>query len=360
MRAGRPVLLVTAGLATAAVVAVVVTRGSGSPSPERRLASRLDDVVAAGAPGALGLAQNRWRTIRGASGLADRATRRPVRPTDRFRIGSITKTFVAAVVLQLVAEGTLKLDAPVERWLPDLVPRGITVRQLLDHTSGLYDYVNDPRTFRTGATSPRRLVDLALSHAPNGRPGERYGYASTNYVVLGLLVERATGTSLSEQLARRIFRPLRLGRTSFDPGAAAPEVHGYQAPTRDGIEVAEPEDTRGKSAAWAWAAGAIVSDTRDVARFFAALLGGRLVPRTLLEHMVPDRGYGLGLLAYRTRCGPAVGHSGHVLGYVSVAWSAPDGSRQAVALANRYPLGPDGERALRRALEAAYCDVPHR
>ena len=279
-----------------------------------------------------------------------------MRTTDRFRIGSITKTFVAVIVLQLAAEGRLGLDAPVARWLPDLVPRGITVRQLLAHTSGLSDYVDDPRAFTGKISDPRRLVALGVSRPPLGKPGERYAYASTNYIVLGLLVEHVTGTSLRRALEQRIFRPLRLSRTTFEPSTASElRVRGYLAPTRDGLVVGEPEETSGRSASWAWAAGAIVSDSADLATFFAGLLDGRLVPRSLLRQMVPEHGYGLGLAAFDTPCGVAVGHTGNLLGYVSAAWNTRDGDRRVVMMSNTFPLTPEAELAFHRALGVAFC-----
>jgi len=354
MSHGRAAVAIAAAL-TALVALAAVVALLRAPTREERLSSLLDEVVAAGAPGVLALVQDSSGTWSDASGLADRARGEPLRTADRFRIGSITKTFVAVLVLELAAEGRLALDAPVDRWLPGLVPRGITVRQLLSHTSGLFDYVNDSRTLADGVSDPRRLVALALSHPPLGRPGERYAYASTNYVVLGMLVERRTRTSLEERLARRIFRPLQLTHTTFESSTTL-RVHGYRAPTRDGIIVGEREDTIGESASWAWGAGAIVSDANDLASFFAALLKGRLVPRSLLRQMVPERGYGLGLAAFRTPCGTAVGHTGNLLGYVSVAWASQDGSRRIVMMANTYPLGAEAERAFHRALDTAFCD----
>jgi D-alanyl-D-alanine carboxypeptidase len=343
-------------VAIAAAVAVgLVNATDDRPSREASFTPLLDEVVAAGAPGAL-LVVDDDKPWSGARGLANRARRTPMRASDRFRIGSITKTFVATVVLQLVAEGRLNLDGPVERWLPGLVPRGITVRHLLGHTSGLVDYVNDSAAFTGRIADPRKLVVLAASHPPLGKPGERFGYASTNYLVLGLIVERVTGTSLKVQLSRRLFGPLRLTHTSLDTSAASRlRVHGYVAPTRDGIIVGDREDTTGRPAPFAWAAGAIVSDARDVATFFSALLRGKLLPASLVREMIPQAGYGLGLVAYRTPCGTAFGHTGNLLGYVSAARSSRDGKRRIVLLANAYPLGSDGERAFRHVLDVAYC-----
>jgi D-alanyl-D-alanine carboxypeptidase len=350
-RASLALLVAIAAAVTVALVKATVDR----PSREPALTHLLDEVVAAGAPGALMLVDDD-KPWSGARGLANRARGTPMRATDRFRIGSITKTFVATVVLQLVAEGRLTLDAPVERWFPGLVPRGVTLRHLLGHTSGLFDYVNDPAAFTGKIADARRLVALAASHPPLGKPGERFGYASTNYLVLGLIVERVTGTSLETQLRRRLFGPLRLSHTWLDtPAASRLRVHGYIAPTRDGIIVGDREDTTGRPAPFAWAAGAIVSDARDVATFFGALLGGKVLPASLVREMTPQAGYGLGLVAYRTPCGAAFGHTGNLLGYVSAARSSRDGKRRVVLLANGYPLGSDGERAFRHALDLAYC-----
>ena len=350
----RAALVLAAVLAALVVVAVLV---SGRESAgEDALPSLLADVVEAGAPGVLVLIDDGTSRQSIAAGLADRTSKRRMLHTDRFRIGSITKTFVATVVLQLVAEGRLTLDGPLARWLPGLVPAGITVRQLLAHRSGLFDYVNDPRVASGLVSGPRRLIALAVSHGRLGGPGERYAYSSTNYLLLGLLVEQVTRTSLEGQLERRIFVPLGLTRTSFDSETALDlPVHGYRAPTRSGIILGEREDASQDRASWAWAAGAIVSDAGDLSTFLTALLHGRLVPSELLEEMVPERGYGFGLASFGTSCGTAVGHTGNLLGQVSVVWSTPDGSRRVVMMANTYPLGADAERAFHRALERAFC-----
>jgi D-alanyl-D-alanine carboxypeptidase len=341
-------------IVVAAAALVVVTRRAETPEPQ--LGALLEDVVAAGAPGALALVVDGSSRQTAASGLADRERGRPLRPDDRFRAGSITKSFVASVVLQLAAEGKLGLDDPVERWLPGLVPAGITVRHLLAHTSGLPDYVDDPRVVAGRRFAPRALVAIATSRPSLGLPGERYAYASTNYVVLGLLVERVTRTRLAVQLERRIFRPFHLSATSFAPVAARElDVRGYRAAIHDGLVRGELKPTTGADASWAWAAGAMVSDADDLATFFTALLEGRIVPEPLLGQMIPERGYGLGVATFRTPCGIAVGHTGNLLGYVSVVWSTPDADRQVVLMVNTYPLAPDAEQAIHHALESAFC-----
>jgi D-alanyl-D-alanine carboxypeptidase len=204
-------------------------------------------------------------------------------------------------------------------------------------------------------------VRIASGLRPEGRPGERFAYASTNYVVLGLLVERITGTTLAEQLRRRVIVPLGLRDTSFLPGATIPgrHVHGYAPSQHDGIvsSLATARDRSAASASWAWAAGAVVSSAPDLSRFLGALLGGRLLPPRLLTMMRPASGarYGLGLATFPTPCGTAVGHTGNLLGTVSAAWSTPDGRRRVVAMTNSYPLSPAADAAFRRLLDEAYC-----
>src|SRR5262249_19201622 len=147
-----------------------------------------------------------------------------------------TKTFVAAIVLQLVGEGRLSIADTVERWLPGVVPGGerITLRQLLNHTSGLFDYAEDNTFGRQLAHpkkvwSPRQLIRIATAHPPLFAPGARWSYSNTGYILLGLIVEQATGNPLGSELRRRIFAPLRLRSTSFDtkPQIAGQHAHGY-------------------------------------------------------------------------------------------------------------------------------------
>ena len=141
-----------------------------------------------------------------------------MRPADRFRVGSVTKSFMATVLLQLVGERKLRLDDSLERWLPGVVPNGrsITVRELLQHTSGLYDYVDDS-AFRTAVLAnplrvwtPRQLVRIAVSHHPLFRPGRRWSYSNTNYILAGLVIQAVTHRTVAAELRNRIFRPLDL------------------------------------------------------------------------------------------------------------------------------------------------------
>jgi len=182
---------------------------------------------------------------------------------NRFKIGSITKTFVATAVLELVRDGTLRLDDTVAHWLPGLVPNThITVKQLLRHQSGLFDYFEDARAtepYLAGdlgyVWAPRALIKLAASHPPNFPPGTAFSYSNTNYLVLGLIVERATGRSLRQELRRRIFRPLHLSSTRFPTSQRfGPRLaHGYLWSAQD------RQDVTAVRQSLAWAAGGVVS-----------------------------------------------------------------------------------------------------
>lgn len=351
-----------------ALSAVAFLASSREPD-EEGLEPLLERVAEAGAPGVLLLVRDGSEIRSGVRGVADRDRARPVRAGDRFRVGSVTKTFVATVVLQLVGEGRVWLGDTVEEWLPGLVPGGrrITVRHLLSHRSGLFDYVEDPKVFApyaqepAHAWDPRRLVEIAVAHPPPFPPGRRFAYSSTNYLLLGLIVEAATGTPLEQQLRERIFEPLGLRQTTFAPRfVSGPYIHGHRAPSHQGVITGPPVDTSRQAATWTWAAGAIVSSADDLRRFFATLLEGRLLPPGLLREMetlVPAGRlrYGLGLAVFPTPCGDAWGHTGNVQGTVTVAWNRRDASRQIVLVVNTYPLSGDLEAAVLRVQTAAFC-----
>jgi D-alanyl-D-alanine carboxypeptidase len=333
------------------VVVVLLASCGASGVDQQQL---LDKVVeTGGAPGVLGLVRSQRETWQGASGLADVGSARPMRADVRFRAGSVTKTFVAVVVLQLVAEGRIRLD--------ERVAGQARVRDLLAHTSGIADLVDLPGVMERH-WNPQELVSTALAQPRIfWAPGSRFAYSSTNYAILGLLVESRTRHTLREEIAARILRPLALRRTGFRLTRA--DAHGYVPAVRDGIVQEHPgRDTWGADASWAWASGDLVSSARDLMRFYKALLRGRLLPQSLLKVMLtpaverPNRlRYGFGIAIIRTRCGLAYGHTGNVLGYVSAVWNDRDARRQVVVMANAFPLGTDADQALRNALERAFC-----
>ncbi|MFF3203114.1 serine hydrolase domain-containing protein [Streptomyces sp. NPDC002962] len=274
--------------------------------------------------------------------------------SDHFRAGSITKTFLATVVLQLAAEHRLSLSDTVESHLPGLVRgagndgRALTLRSLLTHTSGLYDFTRDTE----GAVPllPLQAVRIAVTHPPADLG--RFAYSNTNYVLLGLVVEQVTGRSYATEAERRIIAPLRLTGTSF-PGSrtSLPSPHGH-AYDLDGTEVTELDPRV------AGAAGELVTTLTDLDRFYAALLGGELLPPRRLREMLDTRtahgSYGMGLFPAKLPCGVTVwGHNGRISGsYVRTA-ATVDGRRVLTFRVNTTAIA---DPALEPALLAAeFC-----
>jgi D-alanyl-D-alanine carboxypeptidase len=346
--------------------------------PPAGLQQAADQLVADGVPGAIIMSRH-WRHVSFvAAGLADKATARPMQPQDRVHIGSITKTFVATAVLQLAAEGRLSLNDSVQKWLPGIItghgynPASISIRQLLQQTSGLRDYTSYPGFLTPqslGRTwQPRQLVDLALRLGP---PVHGWKYSNTNYILLGMIIERVTGHSVISVISRHILQPLGLRNTSFPltstliPG---PHAEGYYG----SVDV-----TRMVNPSSAWASGAMISTVGDVARFYRALLTGRLLPPTQQRELltaipVNDIGalfaedYGLGIYRVQLPCGTAWGHDGgYPGGFKTFALTSPNGSRQAILVYNDFKMSisrhdggtgtPAFNRDTRKAIETAFC-----
>jgi D-alanyl-D-alanine carboxypeptidase len=274
--------------------------------------------------------------------------------SDHFRAGSITKTFIATVVLQLAAEHRLSLSDTVEEHLPGLVHgagndgRALTLRSLLTQTSGLYDYTAD--TGGTIPVTPRQAVHIALTHPPADRG--RFSYSNTNYVLLGLVIKQVTGHSYATEAERRVIAPLSLTGTSF-PGSrtSLPSPHG-RAYATDGTDVTDLDPRV------AGAAGELVTTLADLDRFYAALLGGRLLPPRWLREMLDTRAahglYGMGLFPERLPCGTTVwGHNGRIAGsYVRTA-ATVDGRRVLTFRVNTTAIADPGLEP--RLLAAEFC-----
>lgn len=295
-----------------------------------------------------------------ASGVADAASGAPMGPGSRVRVASLTKSFVAVVALQLVEEGWLLLDHTVERWLPGLVPGGerITVRMLLSHTSGLPDYLVDgfvgqARRDPGRVWAPEELVREALRRPARFAPGApgRWSYANTNYILLGMIVERVTGNPLAYELEGRIIAPLGLRDTGLAPPTAEPGdlARGY----------VKGRDYTALNMSVAWAAGGMYASAADVGVFLGALLGGELLrPETLAAMQgwvgtggawgIRDLAYGLGLM--RRTLPPAaglapaarlaIGHTGALGGYRIAAWHLPASGITVVAAVTAYEADP--------------------
>lgn len=311
-----------------------------------------------------------------ASGRADLRTGRPIRVDERIRIGSSTKTFTATVVLQLVAEGRLGLDAPIERYLPGLVRgdgydgRRITVRDLLRHTSGLPDHVDAldwdrVDRWRYRHFPPTELVAMALAQPP---PDTSWHYSTTNYVLAGLIVERVTGRDIGVEISRRIIGRLGLGDTYW-PGDSV-RIRGAH-PRGYALSAAEQRrDVTEFNMSFGGAGGALVSTLADQNRFFAALLGGQLLDPIRLAEMTrtvptdPDRlwpgaRYGLGIISTPLAgCDGALywGHGGTTPGFRTLGGVTADG-RRAQLVVNDEPASYESWLAMSTTLHTALCEA---
>ncbi|EPH42753.1 serine hydrolase domain-containing protein [Streptomyces aurantiacus] len=376
-----------AGLAAAALAAAAYATpaqaatdtppaGTGHRATQRAM----DAAVKAGVPGVTAQARDARGVWKAASGVGDLRSGAPRGKNDKFRVGSITKTFVATVLLQMEAEGKLRLGDTVDRHLPGLVRgngndgRKITVRQLLNHTSGLFDYLADKKYARTylregylkhryDTLPPKKHVKVALSHTRLFEPGAKHSYSNTNYVLAGLIVEKAGGRTYEDEVRDRIITPLGLKNTS-NPGNSIhlpqPSSRGYaklfpSAPDRID-DITEMNGSQG------WADGDIISTAGDLNRFYRALLRGELLQPKQLRAMKttvavpghPDSAYGLGLTRTRTSCGTTLwGHGGGMVGWLSMAVTTADGRHQLA-----YNFNGDWEdKPQRKILEAEYCDT---
>lgn len=366
-------LAVWAGTVPAAGAAHAAEAPAPAPAPDRTALLRtLRDTTGAGAPGAMVRFAGPGGVRTEAVGVRDRRTGAAMDPGARFRIGSVTKTFSAVVLLQLAAEGRVRLDAPVERYLPGLLPDGrITVRHLLAHRSGLADYTDAmfARTVpgfeavRTRVFGYRDLVRLSLREPRTGAPGGPYAYANTNFVVVGMLIEKITGRPVAEAYAERVIGPLGLRGTSYvHPGTRIQGLHvrGYLHPDEAGGALVDATE---QTVSWAQSAGAMISTAADLTTFTSALLGGRLLPARMLDLMLTvsptdstgARSYGLGLRRYDLSCGTSVyGHTGTVQGFYTYAFATRDGRRSLAAMANTSNRGA-ANTALGGTLDAAFC-----
>ncbi|MFF7635001.1 serine hydrolase domain-containing protein [Kitasatospora sp. NPDC008050] len=359
----RGVRLAAGLLAGATVLALAPAAGAATPAASRPDGAALQKALEAittqaGAIGAIAeIRQNGQVAWRGTAGLRDLASKAPDPVEGRFRIGSATKTFLATVALQLSAEGKLGLDDPIERYLPGVVPDGasITVRQVLNHTAGIFDYTEDPRfaedteaeqeqlvaTDRWHTYTPQQLIAVATGHPPYFAPGQGWHYSNTDYLLVGELIGKVTGHSWRTEVQQRILRPLGL-RHTYLPGTATsipgPHAHGYLALT------AGPADITELNPSVAGSAGEIISTTDDLTRFNAALLGGRLLAPAQLAEMTttvpaiadPPSEYGLGLMRIPLSCGAVWGHPGGIYGYTTYVFGDRSGTRQIAVSVTPY------------------------
>ncbi|MGA5421266.1 serine hydrolase domain-containing protein [Streptomyces lavendulocolor] len=355
-----------------------VPAGGASPSAgvdPGALRSAVDGVHQAGIPGVFAEVRDGDRVWRGASGVADLRTGRPVTADMRQRVGSVTKTFTAAAIMQQAERGRIRLDAPIGGYLPDLVPgergRRITVRMLLNHTSGIPDYI--PYVFpsiqgfpslpdvsskslddnRFKRFRPAELIALGLAAPPVGEPGAATGvYSNTNYALLGELLERVTGTPAEEYITRNVIRRAGLRHTAFPAGPHIKGPHSRMYEALWGV-LDPPRDYSVYDMSWVMLGAGLVSTMEDLNRFYAKLLDGAIVGRESLAQMqrtIPVRAldgttvhYGLGLHRVDVPgCGTFWGHDGTVWGAGTVSFTRADGGRQmSVAINLMRWAGPD-------------------
>ncbi|MEU7039988.1 serine hydrolase domain-containing protein [Streptomyces varsoviensis] len=339
-----------------------------------------------------------------------------IAPDDQFRVGSNTKTVTATLVLQLVAQHKIGLDDPVEKWLPGKVRGGkagggkaeggkaegwkgkggkdITVRMLLNHTSGLGDFLLTPeflpsltgqqqRTWR-----PEELLAITPQQDPPTAPGEKHFYSNANYEALQLIVEKATGTKMADLIEEKITKPLKMKDSFLAKNAAWPSgkqhVTGYEPDAErlrgilsgtvdlpKGVGFAGPGrpknnvDTVAIDPSWAGAAGGMVSTAQDWERFLTALMSGKLLPEAQMKQMrttVADPeggGYGLGLMKVDTPCGTVWGHTGGLPGYSSEVYTDESGKRSvAVLTSTNFGIKEKSAAVSNKALvDAAACTM---
>ncbi|MCX4630990.1 serine hydrolase domain-containing protein [Streptomyces sp. NBC_01443] len=318
----------------------------GALAPE--LSARLDRAVErtrqeAGVPGVIvGL----WMPGRGcyvrATGVADTATGEPMQTGLRMRIASETKTFTVTAMLELVDDGLVGLDDPVSKYVAGVPDGGrITLRQLAGMRSGLFPYTADPDFVQALVADPRRqftpkeLLAYGFRHPNTFGPGEKFQYANTNTVLLGLVVEKVSGLSLADFIHQRVDRPAQLGRTLFPPAAEfpSPHAHGYSDLTPTG----RTADATDWNPSWGWAAAAMISDLHDLRRWARILATGTLLsPATQAERlkMLPTglagNEYGLGIFDNHGW----IGHNGSLPGYECVAVHLPSRRATLVVLIN--------------------------
>lgn len=276
-------------LALIVVAAPLPASASRGTSGQARLRAGIQQLVDVdGVPGVTAVTRQDGVTERMAAGLADIPGGQAMRPDSQFRVASVTKTFVATVVLQLVAEDRLALDQPIAGLVPEPIPNAdsITVRELLDHSSGLFDYSFTPGFDGTAVYSPAQLIAIAVQQAPYFTPGTGFHYSSTNYIVLGEIVSSLTGRPIQDEVRTRMIDRLHLTSTTFptETTVAPRQARGYEftapLPPRTGPAL-DVTTHASSSASAAGAAAAMVSTGDDLDRFLEALLGGSLLPQGL-------------------------------------------------------------------------------
>ncbi|HEY0536760.1 MAG TPA: serine hydrolase domain-containing protein [Actinoallomurus sp.] len=366
------------GVILTAMTALIGTFGAGTaqadvghPTDVRETMQRdADTLLDYGAPGVLTELHTTQDDVRVRSGFGNVTARTPVPWNAKFRIGSFTKTFVSATLLQLVGEHRLSLEDTVDQWLPGVVRgngndgREISVRQLLQQTSGLPDFLQgmpylsyqagfDENRFKT--MTPQQAVALAMKYKPAFAPGTQWGYSNTNYILAGMIINSVTGHPWQQEVRNRIVEPLGLRHTYLPdtfPLIPRPHAIGYERfltpdSTPENPKYGEPVDATVQNPSWGGSAGEIISTTDDADHFLQALVSGKVLrPAQLAEmqktvptdtnfqHNWPGSRYGLGLMWIPNSCGGSWSHGGDIQGFMTRNGVSPDGSRSVIVSVN--------------------------
>lgn len=391
-------LLVAAAAVAGSAMAAPTASASAADAPDHAAVQKvLDQAVAEGRfPGMVAEVRDPRGRWYGSAGVADTRTGRKRQPHERFRIGSAAKAFTATVVLQLEAEGKLSLDDTVDKWLPGVVQGNdndgstITIRHLLNHTSGIFNYGNDKEEavkftgpafleHRYDKYTPEQLVKIGLRNPRYfEEPGDGFTYTNTGYILAGMIVEKATGKTLAGEISRRIVRPLGLTGT-YLPGEET-KIRGPHPRHYSTLFAAESDakiyDVTEMSATTAWAAGGMVSTIGDLHRFAGALLRGGLLPPAQRREMftmvktgvkmpdgtwkdtwIHDTTYGLGVFSWQLSCGATVwGIGGAITGGFSFSMGTRDAKRMVTTNMNIDRYGQyNSLDTIKNVLQAEFC-----
>lgn len=285
-----------------------------------------------------------------ALGSADLSTNSPMSTADHMRVGSITKTMTATILLQLADEGKISLTDKLSKYFPDY-PNGdnITIEEVGNMSSGLFNYTEDPDFGKTLTENPftpftpGQLIDIAKTHEPYFAPGKSFHYSNTNFILLGMIIEKITGNTMKSEIQKRIFDPLGMTNTLLADNEYFPDPHahgyGYADPTS-----AEPTDLTNMNASWAWSAGSLISTLEDLKKYVTPLVKGELVsPQSHSQRLkwvdIPpsERGQWTSMIQYGfgiTNFGDAIGHYGGVPGYSSFMGGLPEKNATVIVLVN--------------------------
>lgn len=298
-------------IAVILVLSIMIISGCGSTDgdslPTMKMQELIDSAVQnSGVPGVIVAVETPAGKWIGVSGKSDLSTGEPMLPEMQIRLASITKMFTATLVMKLVEDKMLSLDDSIEKWLPGIIPNGnnITVRMLLNHTSGLFDHESAPEFWDRLLSKPQSdwshedVINIVKSHNPLFGPGMSWSYCNAGYYILGMIIEAVTKSTVEEEIQKRFFTPLGMTRTSLSRNGTTtnPYAHGYSwVPT-----ASEIVDTSNWNLSWDWTAGSSVSTAGDMLKWTRALFGGQVVNDETLQNMLtplpPSTHYGYGII----------------------------------------------------------------